>query len=368
MGVIRFLLALSVLGAHTGGIFGLTFVGGKIAVQTFFIISGFYMALILEKKYTGKGSYKLFITNRFLRIFPIYFVVLFLSIFLYYFLFLEKGIGPFHFFSDYFFRMNIFLQLYLILSQLSIFGLDWVMFLGVHAKNGLPFFTPDYLSTKPLLYDFLFVPQAWTLSLELLFYLFIPFVFRRMKLLMVLIFASISLRVVLYGMGLHHEPWTNRFFPTELVFFLLGVFICRTSEFIRLFVSHRYISIYFICFLLFFFFYQYIPYMFLLVDIKQFLFFLLLIGGLPGFFLFSQKNRLDYLFGELSYPMYLSHIFVFSFVTFFNTSQPQLHGIETAVITSIISFFLYFFIDRPIDTYRQWRVLQAKKNKKRIVP
>ncbi|MCX6311853.1 MAG: acyltransferase, partial [Bacteroidetes bacterium] len=75
MGSIRTLLALSVVVFHSYFIFGERLIGGLVAVQAFYLISGFYMAMILNEKYkAGKGSYKLFITNRFLRIYPAYWV------------------------------------------------------------------------------------------------------------------------------------------------------------------------------------------------------------------------------------------------------------------------------------------------------
>jgi len=73
MGTLRLLLALSVVAAHCGAIAGLRFVGGPMAVQAFFIRSGFFMALILNEKYTGNNnSYWLFISNRFFRRYPFY--------------------------------------------------------------------------------------------------------------------------------------------------------------------------------------------------------------------------------------------------------------------------------------------------------
>ena len=65
MGVIRFLFALTVLLSHEVDLFGLTLTGSIIAVQCFYIISGFYMGIILEEKYK-LSDYKLFISNRFL--------------------------------------------------------------------------------------------------------------------------------------------------------------------------------------------------------------------------------------------------------------------------------------------------------------
>src|SRR5438093_7095325 len=83
MGMFRFLLALSVVIAHTKAIYGYELIGGYLSVNSFFIISGFYMAFILNEKYIGKNSsYRLFITNRFLRIYPIYWLTLISMIFL----------------------------------------------------------------------------------------------------------------------------------------------------------------------------------------------------------------------------------------------------------------------------------------------
>ena len=80
MGVFRLLLALFVLLGHLPGLaqwtnpFFLWMRGGP-AVQAFFILSGFYMAMILDSKY-NLGSPKGFYYSRVLKIFPIYYVVL----------------------------------------------------------------------------------------------------------------------------------------------------------------------------------------------------------------------------------------------------------------------------------------------------
>ena len=51
------------------------------AVQVFFIISGFYISLILNEKYIdGNGGYFLYLSNRFLRIFPLYWLLMLLYI------------------------------------------------------------------------------------------------------------------------------------------------------------------------------------------------------------------------------------------------------------------------------------------------
>ena len=80
MGLLRLILALSVFIVHTGSFYGFNLVGFSVAVQSFFVISGFYMSLILNEKYKGPGSYYLFISNRFLRLLPAHWVVLALAV------------------------------------------------------------------------------------------------------------------------------------------------------------------------------------------------------------------------------------------------------------------------------------------------
>jgi peptidoglycan/LPS O-acetylase OafA/YrhL len=70
MGLLRLILALTVVIAHSKAAFGLRFTADIGAAEVFFMISGFYISIILDKKYTGEGSYTLFLSNRFLYLFP----------------------------------------------------------------------------------------------------------------------------------------------------------------------------------------------------------------------------------------------------------------------------------------------------------
>lgn len=85
MGCLRLLLALSVVIGHTSPIFGIRLVSGAAAVETFFMISGFYMALVINEKYFAEGqalksSYKLFIEARAMRLYPLYALILVLTV------------------------------------------------------------------------------------------------------------------------------------------------------------------------------------------------------------------------------------------------------------------------------------------------
>ncbi len=72
MGLTRVYLAFCVVAAHSTSVFPWTMHSGAEAVQIFFMISGFYMALIGEKY----ASTTEFLASRFLRIYVPYYLVL----------------------------------------------------------------------------------------------------------------------------------------------------------------------------------------------------------------------------------------------------------------------------------------------------
>ena len=58
MGVLRLILAIAVFAGHTGNSFHYYLTEGSVAVQCFFIISGFSISLVLNEKYmAGKNSF-----------------------------------------------------------------------------------------------------------------------------------------------------------------------------------------------------------------------------------------------------------------------------------------------------------------------
>src|SRR5215475_14938686 len=81
MGLLRFLLALAVASGHASGFLGSgTFyphVPGSHAVQIFYMISGFLIALILSGKYadTAQGNW-IFYSNRAVKIYVPYLAIL----------------------------------------------------------------------------------------------------------------------------------------------------------------------------------------------------------------------------------------------------------------------------------------------------
>lgn len=360
MGIIRLLLALAVVLGHVGGLFGYEMTGGRVAVEAFFMLSGFYMALILEKKYVqANNSVRLFITNRFLRIYPSYWLVLVLTIG--YSLLCWKFFGsPIRFtaFHENGPAMGAGAWSFLSLSNVVIFGQDIAMFFGLNTDSGNLFFTPDFTQSHPQLHEFLMVPQAWSLSIELLFYLLAPFLLRRKSgVLVILLVLSLLFRIVIYNHGWSNDPWNYRFFPTELVFFLAGALAFRmytywqtrkVNEQLPLLATLAIIALVLV--------YNYLPG----GEVRNWSFYTLLFIALPFIFIFSRKRRIDRWIGELSYPVYISHILVFTVCSsHFISSRVDL-ALATVAGSLLFSIILFKWFIQPIENYRQGRLKKAE--------
>jgi peptidoglycan/LPS O-acetylase OafA/YrhL len=73
----RTLLAIAVVLNLVPQYLGIHLIHGPLAVEGFFVISGFYMALILSERYDGRVGN--FYQARALRIFPMYWAVLMIA-------------------------------------------------------------------------------------------------------------------------------------------------------------------------------------------------------------------------------------------------------------------------------------------------
>lgn len=361
MGLLRFLLALSVILAHAGKLFGFEFVGGRIAVETFFMISGFYITLILNEKYIkANSSYKLFITNRFLRLYPLYWVALILT-------FIcatvipnyatHSYMGNLGSWATYGKSLSFSSSVFLALTNIFIFFQDLICYLGLNLKSGLFYFTSNFQETAdPKVYTFLLIPQAWSISLELMFYLIAPFIVKRKYIVIIaLVIASAALKTYCLGHGLNNDPWVYRFFPFELMFFLLGALSYYLYRRIKDVKVPKYIypallvfiSVFTICF-------SFISVTFFTYRIYIVSVFL----SMPFLFNYTKKFKLDKFIGELSYPIYITHMLVFNTAKAIGITQNlQLITILGSILLSIV---LVKLIGDPIERLRQARVKDQK--------
>lgn len=358
MGILRFILAITVVIAHSSSIFGFSFVGGQIAVQAFYIISGFYMTLILNEKYVGiNGSYKLFISNRFLRLYPIYWTVLFLTIASSFAISMYSNgnnLGIFSIYAKFYDNMSFGSIVFLLFTNFFLFLQDVVMFLGLDVSSGQLFFTSNFRETSPQLHQFLFIPQAWTIGVEITFYLIAPFLVRKkLKFIIPLILLSLFLRFVLFHYGLSNDPWSYRFFPAELVFFLLGIVSYQIYVKIRtLYIKRAYLITIWISVIVLTIFYNFLP-----IPYKYPIYLFLFFICLPFIFILTKKWKYDTYVGELSYPIYISHMFVLFCMSVLKIPVVFGLGVSLIVITVMFSILLNELVAKKIEKVRQKRIM-----------
>lgn len=363
MGILRLLLALSVVSVHADTILGCRFVGGQIAVQAFYIISGFYMALILNEKYIGKnGSNKLFITNRFLRLYPIYLAILVLTLMACLAVFVQTGGHSFPKFESYEnINFNAKSLTFLIFTNLFIIGQDIVLFLGIVPSDGHLFFTSHFYQTNPHVYSLMFVPQAWSLSIEIMFYMIAPFMLRRnIKIQISILLLSFLLRCYLYNiLNFKDDPWTYRFFPTELFFFLLGSLTYRMkNKFFHTKISRANCTLLLGFLILFSITYFHLPdckIQIMPFSVKEILYFSSIVLSIPVLFTYFSNSKWDTAIGDLSYPVYISHKLIIMILS----GLPVIflrNGVTVAIVSIILSILMNKYVSAPIDRMRQLRL------------
>lgn len=368
MGALRLYLALCVVAAHTGGLVPWELHDGRHAVEIFYIISGFYMALVLSSRY---GRVQDFYLSRFLRIFPLYWIILVILVGFS----VTTGIG-----AGRWQRLTAFVDaahttggsvgswVGAVLNT-TLFGQDWAFFLTAEKGRGLHFTLSSFADVHPL-WQYFLNPPSWTLALELTFYLFAPFL-NRLSTAWLIVVAIASAGGHAFGVwrfGLTHDPWTYRFFPFELANFVYGMLAFRwydsfgRAATIPKFVLQRW------------------SFGFWLLVIPAVAVGELKIERLAGgansewpvllsyplwaavvaiIFVYSRRDAQDRVIGELSYPVYLLHwticIAIGAWLTARGLSRSWMGPL--AAIGSIGgAAVLYRWIVKPLDAFRHRRM------------
>lgn len=381
MGIARLYLSLCVVAAHSTALVPWPTHGGAEAVQIFFMISGFYMALIAGK-YESKRE---FYASRFLRIYIPYYAVC-LGILLCsvaagissgkwlqlssYSTWSEKqnGIGGFAFAA---------------LSNLSIFGADWTQFLSDEPGNGIQW-TDNFHKLPHPLSNYLLIPPAWSVGVELVFYVLVPFLNRlRTRWLVGVLGIALAGRFATYEfVGLNWDPWTYRFMPFEISQFLLGMLSYRLHQHFQSSHSESVSSKGGIqeswysrlqsgigkwdyplqlcaALVVFWLTYESIRLMNIAgisMVYARLVSYLLWFLILPILFASTASNRVDRVLGDLSYPIYLTHYFVVGLIGAVSTRiafSDWLRGPLTACISILLSLLLMFLITEPLEKRRR---------------
>jgi peptidoglycan/LPS O-acetylase OafA/YrhL len=356
MGTVRFLLALCVVVTHGPGseLLGVSLLSGITAVQAFYIISGFLITMIINerKEYQIPSN---FYVSRYLRLWPAYAVVATLSL-----VFVN-----WHMIFSELSQMNWLTIIFVWFSNLTLFFQDWLLFLRV--DNGQLFLTAEFGAAPPpqQIVGYLLVPQCWTLGIELTFYLFAPFICRRWGAVLGLFLFGLSVRFAIAGWRPPaQDPWLYRFAPAEMMLFASGglsyfggrLLYARVPKWTpplaaifalvilaSIILGNVYVtpmiqsefgwwsqSLYLMN----------LPILFLVAL------------ACPLLFYGSRKNRADDILGELSYPMYISHLFILHVVIRYVPASLNFGNVTYVVSVVMFSFLLFLLITLPVDRFR----------------
>jgi peptidoglycan/LPS O-acetylase OafA/YrhL len=184
-----------------------------------------------------------------------------------------------------------------------------------------------------------------------------PFIVRRSVATMAFVLlASLILRLTLqFAFGLSGDPWSYRFFPSELAVFLLGAVGYRVhksfdSGFDR--AAFGLLALLAVCVAAALLINRWHG----LARVASVGALLIVFLAIPVLFRTTRDSKLDRYLGELSYPIYIGHLWVIWLIGMGLTFDSGfLHLAVVTVLTVLFAVALYAFVDRPVDSRRQRR-------------
>jgi peptidoglycan/LPS O-acetylase OafA/YrhL len=344
MGLLRILLAASIVFAHSGNVF--FDVRPKFAVPAFFIISGFVIALVLNEKYTGKVWS--FYLARYLRLWPSYIVVLLVTLAIF------TDINPIA--DSPIANLHLFGASYglLFFDTLGWVGYDdklhTMVFMtggaGLSDENSLVWRTP--------------MAHMWSVGVEMSFYLVAPLMARRPKILAAVFIAAfvahvwITLNLIpthplrtksavnsfyLFVAGMlaywgwvHSRQWLERFSlpsaPLAIGTFLVAIWMGLVLDRINPLLSD----------------------MALLATAL----------ALIPLFHFSKVSKIDRAIGELSYAVYLVHFPLVLYV-FNGHYHDKWWGTYLLAVSIMLAIVLQYVVVRPLERVRRHLASSSSK-------
>lgn len=352
MGLIRFYLAISVIFSHNG--IRIPGIEGHLAVQAFFVISGFYMALVLNEKYVGNilGFY----AARYLRLWPSY-IVVFLIVLAF---IAPVGTQAYTSLTTALYSWGVAITM-LFYETLWWFGVD-------PATKTLIFWSPQARADgiSPLI-GATHMAHMWSIGVELSFYIVAPLVARKPRMLIAVFIAAFGLHLVVRAYLdpqniLHVRGGFNMFwlFAMGMLAYWIWKYYRNKLDVIRMnptLVSISGLAVTVMC----------------IAGIKQFGgiyatggFYLLFAAALVLVFHATRKVNWDRSIGELSYPIYLAHWPIISILITGHRGDWAWTFLIVG-ITLICSLILYFCVDQQVDRIRKrFAVAPSQSSKKRL--
>ena len=325
MGILRLFLALTVLDWHYQFAGAPIFPFSFAAVACFFVISGFYMALILNEKYQiNTGGISLFYANRLLRLYPTNIVILTV-----YSVFATAGFCPPFSYSFGSLADQVLIFPHVVVGNVLLRPGDNVLVFG------------------PL----------YTVGLEIIFYAVAPFIVTlRLRYLAAILTAAACVHYGLHFAGLPSRPWQYEFFPGILYFFMLGAMAFRGLRLIRTWLYPRRLGL--LTLPIFILYCAWVrP-----VSIGDFTnswamaaLYVLAAVMIPFLFEATRDLSWDRFVGDLSYPLYASHMAVGLIIAGKPPGPDHASLTHTGVLLGslAVALALSVGVERPVDRLRE---------------
>lgn len=372
MGLLRLLLALSVVRDHVPFFQSFWLIMGGVAVIMFYMISGFFMSMVITEKYSrqGRGWEINFLWHRALRLMPCYWAVLALTL-----------IGNYIAHKPDIFSSSLGLEpfehAWLIFSSLFIVGQD-ILISGasLHWHDGSGGIVLTNTGEWPII-------VAWSIGVEITFYVFAAyFILRNRMTAMLALALAVYFRIYFLiingkftgfsrdGIGYSNLPWGYHFFGTSLIFFMFGYLayrvyammderLAKNSAYIKTIRIQTFILAAIILILCKRFqalrtiadyndyrVWSVIPFVFLLI---------------PNAFILTRRSTLDAYLGMFSYPIYLCHVLASEIGRFLLPGHSLVfYRWTNLALIAVISGLLVVFIEIPMERVRK-RLNQRKK-------
>lgn len=316
MGLYRLLLAVMVAISHTEHrLFG--FNVGVVAVISFFILSGYVMTVLVGKHYKSPSSIPNFYLDRAARLFPQYTFYLLLATACIYIFGIDSGF----------------------VSQLDL--VKWALNLLI-LPLGFYMYWADYAMV---------IPPAWSVGLEMMFYLVIPWMLIYCSRKQIYLTAGASFLVFLaaYFGYINTGYFGYRLLPGTLFIFLIGWSFYNDDSASKRFRR----ALFFASSALLVFacanrkFYE-LPY-------NKEVLAGLLIGVLAvGYLRRFKFSRIDEFFGNLSYGVFLNHMLVMWLIQRFSGIKDfdSAHITAMLLISFVLAICTFFLVERPALKWR----------------
>ena len=316
MGFYRYLLAVLVLVSHTRLAPAHVSIG-VTAVVSFFILSGYVMTLLVDRHYAALEKAPLFYLDRMGRIFPQYLLYLALTVVL------------------------VARQLIVPVGAGSGCGAGEIALnIAVLPLNWSRMVSPDCF----------YLPQAWSLALELTFYLIVPFLIASRRLMRALACLSFAVFVASVATVIDPDIYGYRTLPGTLFMFVAGMALARRELMPRWFPPAVWLAgLGFLAMLL-------IESGLHEANVSRDV----VIGFVLGFPAVAAlrrlaPSRLDEMFGNLSYGLFLNHVLVLDVLeqvmgVRIDSPARLLVLIVAATFAALVTFYA---VEKPVLTLRR---------------